>query len=105
MESESESDTGTIVPEDFSDSKSEETDSWESCARERWETVAGLMRNARGMGRLEALESVLPHLPDGPQASAIEHALMDSNSLPTTLRAAEKVAIAMARAEELLEFL
>ena len=103
---ESESDTeGTIVPEDFSESKSEETDSWESCTRERWETVAGLMRSARGMGRLEALESVLPHLPDGPQASAIEHALMDSNSLPTTLRAAEKVAVAMARVEELLEFL
>ena len=108
MESESDTDTGTIVPEDFSDSKgesSEETDSWESCARERWETVAGLMRSARDMGRLEALESVLPHLPDGPQASAIEHALMESEFLPTTLRAAEKVAIAMARAEELLEFL
>ena len=104
MESESESDVGTIVPEEFSESI-EDTDSWESCARERWEAVAGLMRQARGMGRLEALESVLPHLPDGPQASAIEHALMDSEFLPTTLRAAEKVAIAMARVEELLEFL
>ena len=101
---ESESETGTIVPEEFSESI-EETDSWESCARERWEAVAGLMRQARGMGRLEALESVLPHLPYGPQASAIEHALMESEFLPTTLRAAEKVAVAMARAEELLEFL
>ena len=104
MESESESDPGTIVPEDSSDSI-EEAESWESCIRERWEVVAGLMRQARGMGRLEALESVLPYLPDGPQASAIEHALMESEFLPTTLRAAEKVAVAMARAEELLEFL
>ena len=103
---ESESDTeGTIVHEDFSESKSEERDSWESCARERWESVAGLMRSAHGMGRLEALETVLPHLPDGPQASVIEHALMNSNSLPTTLRAVEKVTIAMARVEELLELL
>ena len=110
MESESDSNVteGTDIPRDFSESGSEETDSWESwesCPRERWEAVAGLMRSARGMGRLEALESVLPHLPDGPVASAIEHALMDSNSLPTTLRAAEKVAVAMARVEELLEFL
>jgi hypothetical protein len=30
---------------------------------------------------------------------------MESEFLPTTLRAAEKVAVAMARAEELLEFL
>ena len=108
MESESESDTqGTIVPEDFSDSwdSQEICDCWESCARERWETVAGLMRQARDMGRLEALESVLPRLPHGPQASAIEHALMESEFLPTTLRAAEKVAVALARAEELLEFL
>ena len=104
MDSESDTDAkGTNVPEELSES--EERDSWESCARERWEAVAGLMRSARGMGRLEALDSVLPHLPDGPQASAIEHALMDSNSLPTTLRAAEKVAIAMARVEELQEFL
>jgi hypothetical protein len=57
------------------------------------------------MGRLEAVESVLPHLPNGPVASAIEHALVDSNSLPATLRTAEKVALAMARVEELLEFL
>ena len=61
------------------------------------------MRSARGLGRLEALDAVLPHLPAGPQASAIEHALLDTNSLPTTLRAAEKAAVAMARAEELLE--
>jgi len=107
MESESDSNVteGTDVPEDFSESESEEMDSWELCPREHWEAVAGLTRSARGMGRLEALESVLPLLPDGPQASAIEHAIMDSNSLPTTLRAAEKVAVAMARAEELLEFL
>ena len=101
---ESESDAETIIPEDFSDSV-EEAESWESCIRERWEIVAGLMRQARGMGRLEALEYVLPFLPEGPQATAIEHALLDTNSLPTTLRAAEKVAVAMARAEELLECL
>ena len=104
MDSESDTDTeGTDVPKELSES--EGRDSWESCARERWEAVAGLMRSARGMGRLEALETALPHLPGGPQASAIEHALMDSNSLPTTLRAAEKVAVAMPRVEELLEFL
>ena len=104
MESESGTE-GTDVPVDFSETESEEMGSWELCARERWEAVAGLMRSAREMGRLEALESVLPLLPDGPQASAIEHAIRNSNSLPTTLRSAEKVAIAMARTEELLEFL
>ena len=101
----SESDTDTEGTDVQELSESEGEDSWESCARERWEAVAGLMRSARRMGRLEALDSVLSHLPDGPQASAIEHALMDSNSLPTTLRAAEKVALAMARVEELLEVL
>ena len=72
----SESDTdvteGTDVPVELDESEGE--DSWESCARESWEAVAGLMRSARGMGRLEALDSVLSHLPDGLQASAIEHA-------------------------------
>ena len=97
MESESETD----VPDLESESESEE--SWEESVRDCWEAVAGLMRSARGMGRLEALETVLPHLPACPQASAIEHALLSSNALPTTLRATEKVAIAMARAEELLE--
>ena len=97
MESESETD----VPDLESESESEE--SWVESVRECWEAVAGLMRQARGMGKLEALDCVLPHLPAGPQASAIEHALLTSNSLPTTLRASEKVAIAMARAEELLE--
>ena len=63
------------------------------------------MRNARGMGKLEVLDSVLPHLPGGQQSVAIERALMDSNSMPTTLRIAEKVALAMARVEELLEVL
>ena len=86
----SESDTnvteGTDVPEELSESEGE--DSWESCARERWEAVAGLMRSARGMGMLEALESALPHLPDGPVASPIEHALMYSTSVPTKPRAA-----------------
>ena len=100
MDSESE---GTDVPEE-EPSESETDDSWESSARERWEAVAGLIRSARGMGRLEALESVLPP-PRRRQSSAIEHALMNSNSLPTTLRAAEKIAIAMARVEELLEVL
>ena len=88
-----------------SGSESEREDSWESSVQERWETVAGLMQHAHGMCRLEALETVLPHLPAGPQASAIERALVNSNSLQTTLRAAEKVAIAMARVEELLELL
>ena len=105
MDSESDTDVteGAGVPEELSES--EGRDSWESCARERWVAVAGLMRDARGRGRLEALDSVLSHLPDGRQASAIERALMDSNSLPTTLRVAEKVALAMARVEELLEVL
>ena len=107
MESESDDTRGTTVPADFSDSRDswDSWDSWEPSVRERWEVVAGLMRSARDMGRLEALESLLPHLPDSPQALAIEHAIRNSNSLPTTLRAAEKVAIAMAKAEELLEFL
>ena len=100
MDRESETD---VPEEELSESESE--DSWESSVRERWEAVAGLMRSAREMSRFEALETVLPHLPAGPQASAIEHALLTSNSLPTTLRAAERIAIAMARAEELLDLL
>jgi len=107
MESESDDTRGTTVPEDSSDSwdSRESCESWEPSLQERWEVSASLLRTARGMGRLEALESLLPHLPDSPQALAIEHAIRNSNSLPTTLRAAEKVAVAMARVEELLEFL
>ena len=100
-DSESQSDAEV---EESEESESEESeDEWGPSARELWEAVAVLMRSAHEMGRLEALETVLPQLPVGPQASAIEHALLDTNSLPTTLRAAEKAAIAMARAEELLE--
>ena len=86
------------------ETETESEESRESSAREGWEAVAGLIRHARGMSRLEALDSVLPHLPRGPQASAIEHALPNTNSLPTTLQASEKVALAMTRAEEVLEF-
>jgi hypothetical protein len=88
--SESEETTATLGSED------------EPTAQEKWETFAGLTRRARGMGRLEALDTVLPHLPNGPQASALEHALLTTNSMPTTLRAVEKAALAMARAEELV---
>ena len=73
-----------------------------STAQEKWETFAGLTRRARGMGRLEALDAVLPYLPNGPQASALEHAIPTTNSTPTTLRAVEEAALAMARAEELV---
>ena len=104
MDSESETDAPEEELESESESESgSESTVWEHSVRECWETVARLIRYARGMSRLEALNCVLPHLPAGPQASAIEHALRNTNSLPTTLRASEKVAIAMARAAELLE--
>ena len=98
----------TEFPESISElgeleTETESEESRASSVREHWEAVAGLLRHARGMSKLVALDSVLPHLPRGPQASAIEHALLNTNSLPTTLQASEKVAIAMVRAEELLE--
>ena len=56
---------------------------------------------ARRLDRLEALDTVLPYLPDGPQALMLEHALLNSKDLPATLRAVEQAALAMARAMEL----
>jgi hypothetical protein len=51
---------------------------------------------------MEALASVLPQLPDCPQATALERALLHSSDLPSALRAVERAALAMARAEELV---
>ena len=45
---------------------------------------------------------MLPYLPEGPQALAMEHALLNSEDLPATLRAVERAALAMARATELV---
>ena len=70
---------------------------------ERWESVAAMAAPASRMGRLEVLDTVLPHFPDCPQASALEPAILNSNDLQTTLRAVEKAALAMARAEELVQ--
>ena len=52
MDSESETD----VPEEDLESESESEESWVESVRECWEAVAGLMRQARGMGKLEALD-------------------------------------------------
>ena len=70
--------------------------------QERWESVAAMAASASQLSRLEVLDTVLPHFPDCPQASALEHALLNSNDLQTTLRAVERAALAMARAEELV---
>ena len=70
--------------------------------QERWEAVAGMAVYARRLNRLEALDTALPYLPDGPHASALQHALVNSSDLPTTLQAVEKAALAMARAEDLM---
>ena len=70
--------------------------------QERWETVASAANSADRYSRMEALAAVLPHLPNCPQATALERALLHSNDLPSVLRAVEKAAWAMARAEELV---
>ena len=70
--------------------------------QERWETVASAAHSANRFCKMEALAAVLPYLPDCPQATALERALLHSSDLPSTLRAVEKAAWAMARAEELV---
>ena len=70
-------------PDEESERESESEESEETAttvesdratAQERWEAFAGLTEHARRLGRLEALGAVLPYLPDGPQALALEHA-------------------------------
>ena len=70
--------------------------------QERWESVAATAAAASRLSRMEALGTVLPNLPDCPQAAALERALLHSNDLPATLRVVERAALAMARAEELV---
>ena len=65
-------------------------------------SVAATAAAASRLNKMEALGAVLPHLPDCPQATALERALLHSSDLPSTLRAIEKAALAMARAEELV---
>jgi len=70
--------------------------------QERWETVASATHSANRFCRMEALAAILPYLPNCPQATALERALLHSNDLPSVLRVVERAAWAMARAEELV---
>ena len=70
--------------------------------QDRWESVAAMAGSASRLSRMEALGAVLPHLPDCPQATALERALLHTSDLPSMLRAVERAALAMARAEELV---
>ena len=45
---------------------------------------------------LEALDAVLPHVPDGPHALVMQQALVKSQDLDATLQAVEQAAYAMA---------
>ena len=99
MESERESERER---ERESESETTESEDEARIVQERWEAFAGLADYARRLDRLEALDTVLPYLPEGPQALALEHALLNSKDLPATLRAVERAALAMARAEDLV---
>ena len=67
--------------------------------QEHWEDLAWHADYARGrnFARLEALETVLPHLPDGPDALLLERALLKSEDLQATLRTVEQAARAIAQ--------
>ena len=68
--------------------------------QERWEDFAAMAESARGFSRLEALDTVLPHVPNGPHGRLLERALLRSEDLPATLSCVERAASAMARAME-----
>ena len=67
-----------------------------SMLQEHWEVLAWHADHARRLTRLEALDAVLPHLPDGPHALLLQQALLESEDLQATLRAVEQAARAMA---------
>ena len=90
-ESETESETMPSVSEDVA-----------RAAQERWEDLADHAEYACSFERLEALDIVMPCLPDGPQARVLEQALLNSKDLPMTLMAVGEAARAMARATELV---
>ena len=96
---ESESDCGCCG---WSSESESEASPVSECPQERWESVASVAASASRLNKMDALGAVLPHLPDCPQATALEHAILNSSDLQTTLRAVERAALAMARAEELV---
>ena len=65
--------------------------------QEHWEDLAWHADYARRLTGLEALETVLPHLPDGPHALLLERALVKSEDLQATLRTVGQAARAMAQ--------
>ena len=102
MESESDYDCGCWSSGSESEPESEPASVLSDRPQERWETVASAAGSANRFSKMEALASVLPYLPDCSQATALERALLHSSDLPSTLRAVERAALAMARAEELV---
>ena len=65
--------------------------------QERWADIAAMAELAQGLPKLEALDSILPHVPDGPHGRLLERELLESRDLPATLRFVKWAGDAMAR--------
>ena len=63
----------------------------------RWADLAAMAESVRGLPKLEALDSILPHVPDGPHGRLLEWELVESQDLPATLRFVTWAGVAMAR--------
>ena len=65
--------------------------------QERWADFAAMAESVRGPPELEALNSILPHVPDGPQGRLLERELVESQDLHAALRFVKRAGVAMAR--------
>jgi len=94
--------SGGCWPQSDLETESEGRSSVSDRPQQRWQSVASAARSADRTCKMDALATVLPQLPDGPQGKALERALLHCKDLSKGLRAVEYAAWAMARAEELV---
>ena len=67
------------------------------CLQERWADHATMAEAAQGLPKLEALATIMPHVPEGPHGRLLERELVESQDLPATLRFVKWAGTSVAR--------